>query len=162
MASTAVQLLFRFCMYGMFGLCLEILFSVFGIERALGYRLERRVPARYLEGFVSLTMIPLHGLGILFLLEPLSDLMQEWFILFRYAAYAVGVTAAEAGYGWLCEKALGFYSWDYYARSKYRVFPRGYTLWTLLPLWGLAGLILEPYIRLMRFLSPYVATYVLG
>ena len=70
--ETVAPYLFRFVAYTFFGLCLEMLFAVTGIERALGCPVHRRVPKKYLEGFVSLYMIPLHGLGILFGLEPVS------------------------------------------------------------------------------------------
>ncbi len=62
--DTFIEYTFRFCMYTLAGLTLETLFAVDGIDRALGFRLERRVPKKYLEGFVSVYMIPLHGLGL--------------------------------------------------------------------------------------------------
>lgn len=160
--ETLVAHLFRFVLYSMFGLCMEVLFAAHGIDVVLGYKVPRRVPRKYLEGFVSLTMIPLHGLGLLFLFEPGAAAIQELHFTLRFALYAVGITATEAAYGWLCEKVLGFYSWDYYAGSKYRVFKRGYTLWTLVPLWGLAGMLLEPYSQLVKHLAPFAVEFFLG
>ena len=58
--------LFEFVAYVFFGLSLEIIFSVTGIEHTLGYKLKKQTPHRYLEGFVSLYMIPIHGFGVLF------------------------------------------------------------------------------------------------
>ncbi|MBN1945137.1 MAG: hypothetical protein JW797_05640 [Bradymonadales bacterium] len=150
---------FRFVLYTLFGLSLEVIFSVTGIERALGYRLQRRVPRKYLEGFVSLYMIPLHGLGLLFGFEPFHALIRDWFVGFRFLAWAVIISLFEVAWGFLCDKVLGFYSWDYYAQSRYRVFRRGYTLWTLVPLWGLAGLLLEVYSDLLIHLSPHVVSF---
>lgn len=160
--ETLIAYLFRFTLYVMFGLCMEVLFAAHGIDVVLGYRVPRRVPRKYLEGFVSLTMIPLHGLGLLFLFEPGAAAIQGLQFTLRFAIYAVGIAAMEAAYGWLCEKALGFYSWDYYAGSRYRVFKGGYTLWTLLPLWGVAGMLLEPYSRLLQHLTPYAVEFFLG
>ena len=151
--QTVVPLIFRFVMYTFFGLTLETVFAVLGIDRALGFKLKRRVPQKYLEGFVSLTMIPLHGLGLLFLFEPVHAFIRNWFWGFRYLTWAILISLSEVFWGWFCDKTLGFYSWDYYADSRYKVFKRGYTLWTLVPQWGLAGLVLEGYSDLMIYLS---------
>lgn len=151
---------FRFCMYMMFGLCMETVFSIHGIDVMLGYRVDRRVPRKYLEGFVSAYMIPLHGLGVLFGFEFLRATIAHWHVGFRYAAYCIGITFAEVAWGFVCDKVLGFYSWDYYAGSRFRMFKRGYTLWTLLPAWGIAGLVLEFYTDLMIHLTPAVVEFV--
>ena len=153
---------FRFVMYTFFGLTLETVFAVDGIERALGYKLTRRVPAKYLEGFVSLYMIPLHGLGLLFLFEPIHALIAGWFWGLRYCVYALLISSAEVLWGVLLHKVIGFYTWDYYAKSRYKVFKNGYTLWTLIPLWGLVGMILEVYSDLMIYLSQYVVIFFAG
>ena len=158
--ETVAPYLFRFVAYTFFGLSLEMTFAVSGIERVLGCRVHRRVPRKYLEGFVSLYMIPLHGLGVLFGLEWTRAAILDWPWPVRYAVYAVAITAAEAAWGYLLDKTVGFYPWDYYADSRFKVFRRGYTLWTLVPLWGVAGLVLEGYVGLMLHLSPYVAAYV--
>jgi len=39
------------------------------------------------------------------------------------------------------------------------MFKRGYTLWTLVPMWGFAGMMLEVYSGLLLHLSPHVAGY---
>lgn len=157
--ETVAPLIFRFVAYAAFGLVMETLFAVDGIERVLGCKLDRRVPKKYLEGFVSLYMIPLHGLGVLVALEPLMLLMAPLHWVFRYFVYALFITFCEVAWGWVLDKTLGFYPWDYYAKSKYRMFRRGYTLWTLVPLWGVAGMLLEQYAQLLLHLSPHVSVY---
>jgi hypothetical protein len=159
--ADAVMVLFRFVAYTAFGLVMETLFSVDGIERCVGATIPRRVPRKYLEGFVSLYMIPLHGLGILFLLEPMIGLCAAWSWPWpvRFGVYAAGLTVAEVGWGFLLDKVLGFHPWDYYRLSPWRIGRRGYSLWTLVPLWGFAGLVLEQYVALMRHLAPLVAAY---
>ena len=159
--ETFIELFFRFVMYAMMGFCLETICAVDGIDRTLGFKVERRVPKKYLEGFVSVYMIPLHGLGMLFGFELLRDLTADWFILFRYLAWCVVFSFGEVLWGWTLDKTIGFYPWDYYARSKYRMFRRGYTLWTLVPAWGIAGVCLELYSDLVRHLSPHVAEFFL-
>ena len=153
--------LFRGIAYNMSGFFLETVYSVIGIERAVGAPIPRRVPKKYLEGFVSLYMIPIHGFGMLFGFEPMSKVISDLHIGIRFVIYGVTITACEALGGWIYDQILGFYSWDYYILSPYKVFKRGYTLWTLLPQWGLAGLVLEQFSRLLQHLTPYVIQFYL-
>ena len=146
----------------MSGFFLEVVYSVTGIERSVGAPIPRRVPKKYLEGFVSLYMIPIHGFGMLFGFEPMSELISNLHISIRFLIYAITITGCEALGGWLYDRLLGFYSWDYYERSPYKVFKRGYTLWTLLPQWGVAGLVLEQFSRLLNHLTPHVVQFYLG
>jgi len=157
-AQSFFVILYRFIMYVFFGLTLETMFSVIGIEKTLGIHLKKRTPHKYLEGFVSLYMIPLHGLGVLFLFEPTYDLLLSWNIPFflRYIFWALTITSLEALYGAFQLKTLGFYTWDYYKESRFKVFPSGLTTWTLLPHWGFAGAMLELYTTLHRYFSPHL------
>jgi len=150
---------FRFVMYAIMGMVLETINAVNGIDHSLGYPVHRRVPRRYLEGFVSLYMIPLHGFGMLYAFEWGRALTAHWFIGFRYLFWCITISFMEVAWGWILDKSIGFYPWDYYAQSKYKVFKRGYTLWTLVPQWGLAGLFLEVYSDLLRYLSPHVVAF---
>lgn len=160
--ETFVAGTFRFLLYVLMGFFLEVVGAVDGIERLMGCSIRRRVPKKYLEGFVSLYMAPLHGFGMLCAFEPVHDLIRSWFIGVRFIAWAVLFAACEAVWGFILDKVLGFYTWDYYEQSRYRVFRRGYTLWTLLPVWGLVGLWLEIYSDLLRYLSPYTVAFFLG
>ena len=85
--ETAIEWTFRFVIYAMTGMALETIFAVDGIERVAATKIERRVPKKYLEGFVSLYMIPLHGLGMLFLFEWGRGLPGNGF---GYSALLVG------------------------------------------------------------------------
>jgi hypothetical protein len=156
-----IELLFRFIMYVIFGLSLEIIFSVTGIERILGIKLNKPYPQKYLVGFVSLYMIPVHGFGLLFGFELAYKLISDWNIIWRYLFWCMLFTAAEIFWGWLMEKTVGFFPWDYYKESKYRFPKNGYSSYTLIPLWGIAGLVLEFYSNLMIQLSPYVKEIIL-
>ena len=60
----------------------------------------------------------------------------------------------EALMGFLMDKVLGFYPWDYYADSRFKIFRRGYSLWTLIPLWGMYGLLLEVFVRVLTAYPP--------
>lgn len=146
-------------MYVIMGFFIEICGAAMGIDYLLGFSVKRRVPKKYLEGFVSLYMAPLHGFGMLFAFEPVHDFLREYWWGIRYLAWAVLFAAAEAFWGFVLDKTLGFYTWDYYADSRFKVFRRGYTLWSLLPVWGAVGLFLETYSDLLRFLAPRVAEF---
>lgn len=153
------ELIFRFCAYVGFGLLMEMTSNLWFTDFACGLRIKRRFPRRWLEGMVSFYMIPLHGFGLLFLYEPVHSLIGEWNIFFRYLVWCLLFTAAETTWGFLIDKIFGYYPWEYYAKSKYRVFKRGYTLWTLIPAWGIAGLVIEHYSAFLLYLSPFVKAY---
>jgi hypothetical protein len=148
--------LFQIIAFIFFGFTMEIIFSVTGIELALGKKLKKQTPHKYLEGFVSLYMIPIHGLGVTFLFIPLYQKINSFPIFARYLTWCIGFTTCEIIGGFLYHKIIGFYPWDYYKESKYRIFDAGYSLWTLIPLWGLAGLVLEQYSSLIIYLSQYL------
>ncbi len=140
---------FRFIVYSALGLSCEIISSVFLIEFALGAKVHRRVPGKYLEGFVSLYMIPIHGFGVLFAFEPMVFLIAGLHWALRWAIWGILFVFTEALMGFLMDKVLGFYPWDYYADSRFKIFRRGYSLWTLIPLWGIYGLLLEVFVRML-------------
>lgn len=158
-----IEYSFRFILYVFFGLSLEVIFAVTGIENCLGKKanLNRRVPKKYLEGFVSLYMIPLHGFGLLFGFEGLYPVIISLPMPVRFLIWSIGITLMEVGWGIILYKVLGFYTWDYYKDSKFKVFKNGYTLYTLIPFWGIAGIILEQYSSLLIYLSPFVSEYFL-
>ena len=153
-----METMYRFFMYCLVGLTCEMVFSVIGINRALGYKVQRRVPNKYLEGFVSLFMVPIHGFGVLLVFEPLSFLFVNIHWIFRYIIWSSMFVFAEAFAGFVLDKVLGFYPWDYYADSKYRIFKRGYSLWTLLPLWGLYAMFLEVFVKIIYHTSSMIST----
>lgn len=148
--------LFQIIAFIFFGFTMEIIFSVTGIELALGKKLKKQTPHKYLEGFVSLYMIPIHGLGVTFLYIPMFDLIHELPIFVRYIIWALSFTGCEIIGGFIYHKLIGFYPWDYYKESKFKIFPAGYSLWTLVPLWGIAGLVLEQYTTLIIHLSKFL------
>jgi len=154
-----IQASFRFLLYVCFGFSMEVFYAVTGIERAVSRPIPTRVPRKYLEGFVSLYMIPIHGFGMLFGFEGIFNLIRNWHIAFRFLAWALLFTLVEALAGFIYDKLLGFYPWDYYELSPYKIFNRGYTLWTQLPQWGLVGLMLEVFSDLLVYLSPHVGSF---
>lgn len=150
------QFLFQFVAFVFFGLSMEVIFSVTGIELALGKKLTKNTPHKYLEGFVSLYMIPIHGLGMVFCYVPFFHLISDVHLVFRYLIWSAAFTICEIIGGVVYQKVLGFYPWDYYKESKFKIFSNGYSLWTLVPMWGIAGLILEQYATLILRLCQYI------
>lgn len=155
-------ILFRAFFYMLFGAVLEVIFSTKDIDRALGHKIPRRVPFKYREGFVSLYMFPLHAFGMVFGFEFIHAYIKEWNLFVRFVIWAILITGAEILWGMLQKKVLGFYTWDYYKESRYKVFQEGYTLWTLVPLWGMAGIIMEQFSQLLIYLTPHFLTYIKG
>jgi hypothetical protein len=154
-----IEYIFRFIMYMFLGLCLEMIYSVTGIENSLGCKVPRRVPRKYLEGFVSLYMIPLHGFGLLIGFEIVHSYIIDLHIALRFIIWAALITMMEVLWGVFLFKTIKFYPWDYYRDSRYKVFKNGYTLWTLIPQWGFIGIVLEVYSSLMIYLSPYASNF---
>ena len=154
-----VPYIFRSILYIMFGLTIEVVFSVVGIEWIMGATIpNKRLSKKYLEGFVSLWMVPLYGLGM-FGAEVITKQITSLPIFIRYLIWCVVFAGAEALYGFMCDWLFGAYAWDYYKLSDYKIFKRGYTLYTLIPVWGLAGLCFEYYSKLLIYLSPYVIDF---
>lgn len=148
--------IFQIVAFIFFGFTMEIIFSVTGIEIALGKKLKKQTPHKYLEGFVSLYMLPIHGLGIPFLFIPTYLQIQDFNIFIRYFVWCISFTTCEIIGGFIYHKLIGFYPWDYYKESRFKIFKDGYSLWTLFPLWGFAGLVLEKYSTLILRLSKFL------
>lgn len=151
-----ICLLFRATAYTFFGLCMEIMFTALSsvIDK------NKTIEEKNLIGHVSLYMIPVYGIFIAGLFEPVHSLMLyigcAWYV--RYVIYAILISAIEALCGWFYDKFLHRRPWDY-STCKDKIFKNGYTRWSYVPLWGIAGLIIEVYsIYLLNLgTSPYKA-----
>jgi len=144
----------------MIGLTGEIIFSVVGLKYTLGYELKRRVSKKYLEGFVSLYMIPVYGLFLLFIFEPISLEISDWNFLFKFIFWGVSFVALEFVVGCLFDMVFKFYPWDFYDKSKYKIFGMAYSLWTYIPVWGFYGLLLERIVKIIYGISPYIISVI--
>ena len=116
------QFIFKFIAFVFFGLSMEVIFSVTGIELALGKKLKKQTPHKYLEGFVSLYMIPIHGFGMTLFYLPFHTMIQNFHLPIRYLIWCAAFTICEIIGAIIYEKALGFYPWDYYKESKFKIF----------------------------------------
>ena len=149
--------LFKIWSYIVFGFMLEIKFTAIG-QIADG---DITKEDKKLKGSISLWMIPIYGLLVWGLFEPLSGLVINWPWYVRYVIWAILISGFEALSGWIYDKYFNIRPWDY-STSKFKVFKNGYTKWTYVPLWGLAGLILEHYSRIVVYLSQYFVKYIMG
>lgn len=124
----------RFCIYGLLGWCMEILWTGIPRQRPIDWRL----PAH-----TSWWMFPIYGL-IAPLYEPvhlrLRAKQYRWWQ--RGMVYALGIMGMETATGWLIQRATGHIPWDY--RGKTRWHWRGLTRIDYAPLWFGVGLGLEP------------------
>ena len=154
-----VGLCFRGFCYMLLGVFLEVSFSVFLIEKVTGAPVAKRVSKNHLEGHISLYMYPLHALGMVFGFELVLRQMVHLQMGVRYLIWCVLFTAVEFVYGMLLHKFVGLFPWDYYKLSKYKIGKNGYSLYTIIPLWGVAGVILEQASLLLQFLSPFAVNY---
>lgn len=144
------MLLVRFLGYVMFGFFMEVCFV------ALSKIIDGKIRGKdiYLEGHTYLWMIPIYGVLLLFVFEPLHSLIYSWNVIVRWIVWAITFTFFEGLAGYCYDKILGFCPWDY-SKSKWKVFKNGYTKWSLLPQWGIAGLIIEGYsIMLIKVSGP--------
>lgn len=161
MSEVVITFLFKSVFYVFFGCTMEVVFSVMGIEKVMAREIPRRVPPKYREGFISLYMFPLYALALPLGFENTFEVIQGWFFGFRFLFWAISITAFEALYGLFEMKVLGFYTWDYYKLSRFKIFDEGYTLWTLIPCWGFAGMLLEQYSILLNKFAPVVVMHYL-
>jgi len=124
----------RFLAYGVIGWCGEVCFT--GVHD-FARRRDRRLPSR-----TSLWMFPIYGL-LQPLFEPLHDALRRRRVPapLRALAYAAGFFGVEYGSGRFLRALLGEAPWDY---SSARRHVGGLIRLDYAPIWGLAGLALEP------------------
>lgn len=98
-----------------------------------------------LQGHTQLWVMPLYGLGGLFLLEPFLSKMGKFNFFFRFIIYGAGILLIEFVAGFLIEKITGRIAWGEYKG----VLSLRYANLTYFPAWGFLGLILEKAYRYM-------------
>ena len=156
-ANWCMSTAFRMTAYVAFGLIMEIGFT------AISALVDGKVTDedKRLRGVVSLYMIPVYGILLLAMFEPVYFVMLRidtpWFI--RAVLWALLITGTEALCGWLYARFLKVKPWDY-SQCKDRIFPGGYARWAYVPLWGIAGLFLEVYVTFVVNLSTYVPSVI--
>ncbi len=142
-------IVFRFLVYGMLGWAIEIVWSA-------GHRAIAPQPdvggARWkLTGVTYLWMFPIYG-SMVFLYEPLHDVLRPWPWVGRAAVYALAFMAVEYLSGWLIRRLTGVCPWDYAGRARWHV--HGLVRLDYAPAWALLGLVLEPSHDFLLRLTP--------
>lgn len=154
-------LLFKFICYGIFGMFMETVVS--SVDKMIEYKWNRYTTKftrnRTLEGKTSLFMFPVYGLFILVLFDPVFYLIGNWNIFIRYIIYGICFCAAEAGIGLLFKKYLNMCPWNY-SYNKWSIC-QGTTAINYIPFWGIAGLVFEQVSKLVTYLAPYFAEFIL-
>lgn len=156
-----------FIAYVMFGLVLEILFT--GMSKLKFLIKDDMVTEEdRLMGYISMWMIPVYGILLPLIYLPLFYLMFyiiEVPFYIRYFIWAIFITGFEILSGWFYDEGLykitrGRFSirpWDY-SMYKDSIF-NGYTRKTLIPLWGIAGIILEFYSYIVQISSNAISEH---
>ncbi len=141
-------MLVRFVIYGLFGWCVEIVWT------ALRSTLDGSQRGWRLAGTTYLWMFPIYGL-LAPLFEPLHDAIRGWVWPARALCYGVGFLAVEYASGWLLRRLTGACPWDYGERTRWQL--HGLIRFDYAPLWALLGLAIEPLHDLLVELTPTIA-----
>lgn len=136
----------RFVLYGLGGICAEVFFT------ALTESLPRR--DWRLLGTSYLWMFPIYGM-LVFLYEPVHDLIRYAPWWGRAVIWALGFTAVEWISGWLIARFSGRCPWDYVAAGK-RFAINPYIRWDFFPVWAIVGLALEAVHDFLVRLTPAI------
>ncbi len=122
------KLIKNFIKCGVFGWCMEIVFTALDSLRRRDFRLK---------GTTSLYMFPIYGMAVL--LTPLFHLMKGKPVWLRGLTYAGLIFTGEYISGSLLTKKT-LCPWDYH-RSKWHI--KGIIRLDYLPFWSVAGLLFE-------------------
>jgi uncharacterized membrane protein len=134
-------ILLRFLVYGLLGWAAEIVWTAGG---RLLFDPSAREGRWRLEGRTYIWMFPIYG-SIVFLYEPVHDLLRGSPWPLRATAYAAAFLTVEYLSGWILRRATGACPWDYAQRphpSRFQV--NGLIRLDYAPAWALAGMLLEP------------------
>ena len=137
-------MLIRFVLYGLGGWCGEVVFT------ALTESLPRR--DWRLVGKTYLWMFPIYG-SIVFLYEPVHNLIRDLPVLARAVVWSLGFTTVELISGWLIARVIGRCPWDY-SEKRFAINP--YIRWDYFPVWAIVGLALEPITDFVIRLTPAI------
>ena len=121
----------RFVIYGLLGLCAEVLWT------GLGSMINGDVR---LTGSTYIWMFPIYGLTVF--LEPIHNRIRHFSIFTRGGVYMVLIFTIEFSSGLLLRELLGVCPWDYQYEplSIYGLITLRY-----IPVWFAAGLIFEKF-----------------
>ena len=127
-------MLLHFCLYGLVGWCLEIIWtSLYSVLWPTGPRDWRLVGRTYLW------MFPIYGLaGITF--EPIHDWLRDLSWFWRASGWALLCFAIEYASGWLLQRLIGRCPWDY-SYNQWHI--HGFIRLDYTPLWMFVGLLFE-------------------
>lgn len=144
-----LEFLILFAVYSCVGLTVEVVYTAsYGFLKSFGKDVGMR-------GQSYLWMVLVYGTALPYLYHPIAEhfLAASTPFLVRFIFWGLFFTTFEAIYGMLFDRFLGFCPWDY-SKSKWKVFPKGYTKWSLIPAWGVLGLLLEPLAFMLNQLMP--------
>lgn len=145
-------MIFRLVAYIFFGIVMEVLVSSITTASRCGWRDD----AKKMIGSVSIFMAPVYGLGLLFLFEPIRELLLPFNSWIQFLAYGCAFTLIEFLAGAFFDRVCHIRLWDYTDCSDSIM---GYTRTALFFQWGFAGIMLSSYAGLLLYLSPFIVKF---
>jgi len=133
-------LIIRFVCYGIFGWCVEVIWTAV-TRKISGVARDWR-----LQGFTCLWMFPIYGLAVL-LYEPVHNAVRTRAWPLRALLYAMGIMTVEYATGRALRRLTGACPWDYSQRARWHI--HGLVRLEYAPAWAALGLLME---RLHDFL----------
>lgn len=122
----------NFILCGLFGWCIEILWTSFEKFRRRDMKLI---------GNTSIWMFPIYGMASFF--APISRFIKKSNVLIRGLVYMISIFTAEYTTGYILKKH-DMCPWDY-SKSKYNI--NGLIRLDYAPLWFIVGLIFEKLVN---------------
>lgn len=138
----------RFLLYGLFGWCVEIVWTAgYAVAAAVA---DGRRPDPRLEGHTYLWMLLVYGAGGM-LFEIAHAVLAPFPWPLRGTVYMLGCFAVEYATGWLIKTVTGTIPWDY---SAHRWQVHGLIRLDYAPAWFVFGFVLEQVESIVRSVEP--------
>lgn len=132
-------MILRFILYGLIGLAIEILWTSI-YDKLFCHKKEWN-----LQGTTYVWMFPIYGC-LVFLYEPVFNLIKDMEWYYRGAIYSLGFMTAEYIFGYLL-RLVSICPWDY-SNSK-SLHLHGLVRLDYAPLWFAFGLLMEPISKML-------------
>ncbi|MFZ7133321.1 MAG: putative ABC transporter permease [Eubacteriales bacterium] len=123
-----MKTMYRFFIYGLMGICMEIFWT--GLESLLQQNYT-------LRGTTYIWMVMIYGLGIF--LEPIQDQLRHFNLFIRGTIYMVLIFIGEYLSGSLLQHIIGSCPWNYTDALSVH----GLITLSFVPVWFIVGLIFE-------------------
>ena len=139
-------MLFRFFVYGLLGLSIEIVWTAFYDKAFMSKK------GWDLLGVTSMWMFPIYGITV-FLFEPIHNIIRNFSWYYRGLIYMVGIISVEFLIGYILKK-INICPWDYSNVTSLNF--QGLIRIDYGILWFVVGLLAEPIHDLLIKITPLI------